>query len=232
VVKFIARLLSDYIAEVLMQKEIELADRLPIEKRTDHESVYSRLSERELIEQAKHDPEAFGILYDRNYSAILNYCIRRTGDIELAHDITSETFVKALKNIARFEWRDVSFSAWLYRIAGNEIASYFRKKTYKAVSLDHLSESQGLEPVSPHELEEEFIEAQEELERHKEFLAIREQAAKLPLKYQDVIALRYYTNKNIKEIADILEKPEGTIKSLLHRGLEKLKNQLSGMRKT
>lgn len=215
-----------------MQQEIESADRLQTERQIAYHSAYSHLTEKELIDQAKHDPEAFGQLYDRNYSAILNYCIRRTGDIELAHDITSETFVKALKNITRFEWRDVSFSAWLYRIAGNEIASYFRKKSYKADSLDYLSESQGLEPISPEDLEEEFIEAQEELERHKEFLAIREQTGKLPIKYQDVIALRYFTNKNIKEIAEILQKPEGTIKSLLHRGLEKLKNQLSGIRKT
>lgn len=140
-------------------------------------------------------------------------------------------FFKALKNISRFEWRDVSFSAWLYRIAGNEIASYFRKKSYKANSLDYLSESQGLEPISPEDLEQEFIEAQEELERHKEFLTIREQTGKLPVKYQDVITLRYFMNKGIKDIAEILGKPEGTVKSLLHRGLEKLKNQLGKIHK-
>jgi RNA polymerase sigma-70 factor (ECF subfamily) len=214
-----------------MQKEIELADHLPTQNRPGHGSQYDLMTEKELVYQAKDDPEAFGRLYDLNYTAILNYCIRRTGDIELANDITSETFFKALKNISRFEWRDVSFSAWLYRIAGNEIASYFRKKSYKADSLDYLSESQGLEPISPEDLEEEFIEAQEELERHKEFLAIREQTGKLHLKYQDVIALRYFTNKSIKDIADILGKPEGTVKSLLHRGLEKLKNQLGKIRK-
>lgn len=214
-----------------MPQKIVSAEHLPSEKQIGHKSMYNDLTERELIDQAKHDPEAFGHLYDRNYSSILNYCIRRTGDIELAHDITSETFVKALKNIDRFEWRDVSFSAWLYRIAGNEIASYFRKKSYKSISLEHLTENQGLEPVSPQELEEEFIEAQEKLERHKEFLAIREQTGKLPIKYQDVIALRYFMNKSVKEIANILEKPEGTVKSLLHRGLEKLKNQVSKIRK-
>lgn len=209
-----------------MQNEKGLADRLSTQNRSEHASKYDHMAEKELVFQAKGDPEAFGRLYDLNYSAILNYCMRRTGDIELAHDITSETFFKALKNIKRFEWRDISFSAWLYRIAGNELASYFRKKSYKTDSLDYLRESQGLELESSEDPEEEFIEAQEELERHKEFLVIREQTAKLPLKYQDVIALRYYTNKNIKEISDILGKPEGTVKSLLHRGLERLKNQL------
>ena len=215
-----------------MHKETELAELPHIENRNEQKSMYDRQTEKELVTQAKFDPEAFGKLYDQNYSAILNYCIRRTGNIELAQDITAETFVKALKNISRFEWRDISFSSWLYRIAGNELISYFRKNSYRSVSLDYLSESHGLEPVSPQELEEEFIAAQEKLERHKEFLAIREQVEKLKQKYQDVIALRYFANKSIQEIAGILNKPEGTIKSLLHRGIEKLKNQANNVRIT
>ena len=215
-----------------MHKETELDERPNIVNRNERKSMYDRQTEKELVAQAKYDPEAFGRLYDQNYSAILNYCIRRTGNIELAQDITAETFVKALKNITRFEWRDVSFSSWLYRIAGNELISYFRKNSYKSVSLDYLSESHGLEPVSPQELEEEFIAAQEKLERHKEFLAVREQVGKLKQKYQDVIALRYFSNKSIQEIAEILNKPEGTIKSLLHRGLGKLKTYANNVRIT
>jgi len=183
-------------------------------------------AEKELLARARHCPEAFGQLYNQNYPAILNYCIRRTGDIELAQDITAETFVKALKNIGRFEWRGSSFSVWLYRIAGNELASYFRKGTYKAVSLEYLRESQGFEPVAFHELEAELIAAQEKLARHQEFLACRQQISLLPLKYQEVIALRFFAGKSHKEIAGILGKPEGTVKSLLHRGLERLRKQL------
>jgi len=184
-------------------------------------------AEKELLARARHCPEAFGRLYNQNYPAILNYCIRRTGDVELAQDITAETFVKALKNIGRFEWRsDGSFSAWLYRIAGNELAGYFRKGTYKAVSLDFLRESQGFEPAAFDELEAELIAAQEELARHREFLDCRQQISLLPLKYQEVIALRFFAGKSHKEIAGILGKPEGTVKSLLHRGLERLRKQL------
>ncbi|GFP40212.1 RNA polymerase sigma factor, partial [Candidatus Hakubella thermalkaliphila] len=113
--------------------------------------------EKELVARARHNPEAFGRLYDQNYRAILNYILRRTGDVELAQDITAETFVKALSNMGRFQWQGISFSAWLYRIATNEIARYFRKGAYQTVSMEYLREEQGFEPVSPHELEEELI---------------------------------------------------------------------------
>jgi len=70
---------------------------------------------------------------------------------------------------------------------------------------------------------DEVIEAEEELRRHEDFLLLHENISKLPIKYQDVITLRFFENKQIKEIGEILGKREGTIKSLLHRGLKKLK---------
>ena len=70
---------------------------------------------------------------------------------------------------------------------------------------------------------DEVIEAEEELRRHEDFLLLHENIAKLSIKYQEAITLRFFENKQIKEIAEILGKREGTVKSLLHRGLEKLK---------
>jgi RNA polymerase sigma-70 factor (ECF subfamily) len=189
----------------------------------------NRQIEKELVAKARHSPEAFGQLYEQNYPAILNYCIRRTGNVELAQDITAETFIKALKNIGRFKWHGIPFSAWLYRIASNELTGYFRKKSYKTVSLDYLQESQGFEPASFHEPDDELITAEEELARHQKFLACRQEVSKLPLKYQEVIALRFFEEKSLKEIAEILGKREGTVKSLLHRGLKRLRNQLSNL---
>jgi len=183
--------------------------------------------EKELIELAKHSPEAFGKLYDQNYSSILNYVLRRTGNIEIARDITGETFVKALENIRHFKWQGVSFTAWLYRIAGNEIASYFRKKTYRAVSLEYLREVKGFEAESQYDIEAEVIAAEQELKRHEDYLFYRQKISQLPLKYQDVIALRYFEGKSFKQISEILGRPENTVKSILHRGLEKLRNHMS-----
>ena len=76
--------------------------------------------EGDLVERAKTQPEAFGHLYDRYYSVVLNYLYRRTLDVAFAEELTSNTFFKALRALGGYESRG-KFLAWLYRIAGNEI---------------------------------------------------------------------------------------------------------------
>ena len=179
--------------------------------------------ERELVRQAQKSPDAFTRLYDHYYPKIFGYVLRRSANIEAAQDITSETFLKALGKLWQFRWRSVSFSSWLYKIATNETNQYFRKAEYKkSVSLEELQE-QGFELLSPHDPESELIEAQEELKQHQDFLEIQAKIVQLPAKYQEVITLRFFEKKQIKEIAEILGKREGTIKSLLHRAVEKLR---------
>jgi RNA polymerase sigma-70 factor (ECF subfamily) len=84
-------------------------------------------------------------------------------------------------------------------------------------------QEQGFEIISPHDPESELIEAQEKLKQYQDFLEIQEKIVRLPAKYQEVIALRFFEQKQINEIAEILGKKEGTIKSLLHRAVEKLR---------
>ncbi len=182
-------------------------------------------AEKELIKKAQKDPEVFAKLYDEYYSKIFGYILKRVANFEIAQDITSETFFKALRNLWQFRWRNIPFSAWLYRVASNEIANYFRKNRY-LVSLEILRDEQGFEPVAIHNPETEFLEAQEKLKQHQDFLMIQEKISKLPIKEQEVITLRFFEKKKIKEISEILGKKQGTIKSLLHRGLEKLKNSV------
>ncbi len=174
--------------------------------------------EKELVKEAKNNPEVFGKLYDQYYSKIFGYTLKRVANLEIAQDITSETFFKALKKLWQFRWRNISFSAWLYRIANNEIANYFRKNKQKPVSLERISE-----PITLTNPSTEILEAEQELKRHQDFLMLQEKISKLPIKYQEVIVLRFFEKKQIKEIAEILGKKEGTIKSLLSRGLEKLR---------
>jgi len=179
--------------------------------------------EKELVRQAQQAPDAFAKLYDQYYPKIFGYALRRTANLEAAQDVTSETFLKALKKLWQFQWRNISFSSWLYKIAANEINQYFRKAEYKkSISLEELQE-QGFEPISSHDPESELIKAQEELEQHKDFLEIQGKIVRLPAKYQEVIALRFFEKKQINEIAEVLGKKEGTIKSLLHRAVEKLR---------
>ena len=176
--------------------------------------------ERELVERAKDNTEAFGELYDQYYSQIFGYVLKRTASIEVAQDVTSEVFFKALKNLRQFRWRGVPFSSWLYRIATNEIANYFTKSKPWQFSLEEVSNSISSSDPST---ETELLQAEAELRRHEEFLTLHENISKLQLKYQEVIVLRFFEDKQLKEIGEILGKREGTVKSLLHRGLEKLR---------
>ncbi|MCL0063891.1 RNA polymerase sigma factor [Dehalococcoidia bacterium] len=176
--------------------------------------------EKELVERARNDAEAFGELYDQYYPKIFGYVLRRTASIESAQDITSEVFLKALKNLGQFRYRGFPFSSWLYRIATNEIANYFRNNKGGTFCLEKVSNSISISNPST---ETELLEAEAELKRHEDFLILHENLSKLPVKYQEVITLRYFENKHLKEIGEILGKREGTVKSLLHRGLEKLR---------
>lgn len=188
-------------------------------------------SEQALVQQAKHDPEAFGLLFDAYYQAILRYCVRRVGDVDVAEDITAETFIKAYRNIGSFKWRGTSISAWFYKIATNEIRMYFRKKIYLPRSLDDLYEEGGFEPLSDIDIQQEAIEAQTALERQRAFVQAQQLLRSLPIKYQEVITLRLIEKKSVAEVAVILDKKEGTVKSLLSRGLKKLRMAIEATEK-
>lgn len=180
--------------------------------------------EKKLVMACKTDPEAFSQIYEKNYRLLLNFAVRRTGNVEVAKDIVSETFYKAIKSLWMYQWRDIPFSAWLYKIANNEINRYFKKSHYRAESFELMMEQKGIEFLSDYNIEEVVL-AQEEIETHnKQFLFYRQKISELPIKYQEVLSLRYFEAKSIKEICEILGKREGTVKSLLHRGIEKLKN--------
>lgn len=84
--------------------------------------------EKKLVEQAKLDPRAFARLYDLYLERIYGYVYRQTGNVMVAQDITAVTFEKALRHIRRHRWQGVSFGAWLYAIARNEIAQHYRQQ--------------------------------------------------------------------------------------------------------
>lgn len=184
-------------------------------------------TERKLIEQAKDDPEAFGVVFDIYYPKILNYIVHRVGDGAIAQDITSVVFFKAWHSLPKFEWRGLPFSAWLYRIASNEVTSHFRHQKNQPASLDVLFEEAGFEPPSTHDTEKDLIAWEDSVARHKDFQLVQQLVLELPLKYQEVLALRFFEKKLIKEISQIIGKNENTVKSLLARGTEKLRRNFS-----
>jgi RNA polymerase sigma-70 factor (ECF subfamily) len=187
--------------------------------------------EKELVERARDgDANAFGALFDEHYSKILGYILKRVGVAAVAEDIVSEVFYKAQKGLWRFAWQNVPFSAWLYRIATNEINGYFRKGVFRrSISLDALIEGNDFDIADANDLIHELEHAERELEQHALFLAVQKEIAKLPEKYQEVVTLRFFENKKVGDIANILNKKEGTVKSLLSSAVEQLRNSLSDL---
>ncbi len=179
--------------------------------------------ERELLLRIQSDRKEFGILFDHYYKPIFGYLYRRTGTYDLAKDMAAETFLKAFLKIDSFVWKDIAISSWLYRIATNEANQFFRKRKYKAAALESMVDFDLATQVDG---EEERQALETELKQHDDFILIQQKLSLLNIRYQEVIALRYFENKDNREISAILGKPEGTIKSLLSRGLEKLRRRV------
>jgi RNA polymerase sigma-70 factor (ECF subfamily) len=182
--------------------------------------------EQQLIQRCRDNPAAFGDVFDLWYAPVFGYIYRRTADYDLSRDIAAETFLKAYLNIGKFSWRGVSLSSWIYRIATNELNQYYRKQKYQPQSLQQLLEEPGMEKLLYAQADNEKEIIEKEMEHLGMYNQVRINLLQLDLKYQEVISLRYFEQKTNTEISNILDKNEGTIKSLLSRGLEKLRNML------
>ncbi len=176
--------------------------------------------EQSLIERAKHDPVAFGELFEKYYDPIYRYILHRTADIDLAKDITSETFEIVINKLWTFKWKNIPFSAWLFRIASNAVNGYFRKnKRRPQKDLEEFVEILSQESDAA---DFELNEYESELAQKKLFLELHKSINKLKPNYQEVIVLRYFEKKSIREISVIIGKSEGTVKSLIHRAQDYL----------
>jgi len=178
--------------------------------------------EKKLLEKIKVNPELFGKIFDAYYKPIFNYIFHRVADYDISRDIAADTFLKAYLKINAFTWKEVSILTWLYRIATNEINYYYRKNTVTKLSLDLLgSQANILFEFDDYQSEKQLIE--NEMKLNEDFAKVQRSLKKLNTKYQEVLSLRYFEKKSLLEISEILDKKVGTIKSLLSRGLDKLK---------
>lgn len=173
----------------------------------------NQLMEDELnwIRLAQKDPESFGPLYKKYHEQIFRYIYQRMDDEELAFDITSQVFMKALNNLNKYEYRGVPFSSWLYRIAKSELYQSFRdRKAERTVNIDsyHL-----------YEIIDEFEEDNSEEKKKKLFDAL----SKMKEKDMQLIEMRYFEKRSFREIGEILEITENNAKVKAFRVLEKLK---------
>lgn len=168
--------------------------------------------EQDLVKKAKESLRAFDELYEYYLPRIYGYVYNRTLNREIAEDVTSQTFMKAMIRIQSFKYKGYSFGAWLYRIAHNNLVDYFRKNPQVSLG-DH-------EEV---DLKESTDEKAEDTERQRIILkALR----KLPKQYQEVLSLKFFEELTNEEIAEILGCRKETLAVKVHRSLKAFKKVL------
>jgi RNA polymerase sigma-70 factor (ECF subfamily) len=176
-----------------------------------------QLSDDEILARASQgDLDAFGNLYERYVQMIYSYVYYRTGNTYDAEDLTEKVFHRALRHIGNYHNRGLPFSAWLYRIAHNLVANWHRDNSRrKEIPLDEgiFSYFQGEHPES------ELLRS-EELERL--YKAIRY----LPSDRQQLLILKFVEHLSNAEIAQIMGRTEGAVKSLYHRTLLAMREEL------
>lgn len=166
--------------------------------------------ERRLVEAAQKDPSRFAELYELNFDRVYAFVVRRVHDRDLAEDITSDVFHKALAALPQFDWRGIPFSAWLLRIAFNVMADRWKRSDREVLG-------------DPPDVGED-----PKLDEVEDRARIFRQVEQLPSEQKRVIYMRFAEEKSIREIAQALGKSEGAIKQLQFRGLQTLRAQLGG----
>ena len=172
-------------------------------------------NELEIIERSKKSPQAFGELYEKYFDRIYNFLHRQTDDEELAGDLCSQTFVNALNHIGKYEFRGFPFSAWLYKISSNEVNKFYRKnKGKKIFSIEEIKVRELVEQASD-DWDEELI---------SRLIAYMNE---LPTDMVQVLELRFFEDKDFKEIAFILDMTESGAKMRTYRALDKLRSNFN-----
>jgi len=177
--------------------------------------------EETLIANGQSDPEAFGRLYDMYYQPVFGFMYNRTGNAELAKDLTSETFFQALKNLHRYKPQEgASFKSWLFAIAVAQVGNYYRSRSkFLEVTTDEAPELIGRDDFRP---DIAYRMGEDAMELEGQISLLREMMGKLNSRQQNILTLRYFSHMTVPEIATTLGMKEGTIKSHIHRALKKL----------
>ena len=172
--------------------------------------------EESLVRRAQQrDEEAFAKLYEEYFDKIYRYVTLRIGDHMEAEDVTQQVFIKVLHSISSFKWKGIPFSAWLFRIARNQVIDYVRKKKrYATVPLDE-------------RLAGRDIDLQLAAERKLDIEGVLAATKQLTDAQREVISLRFTSELSIAEVSKIMGKSEGAVKALQHSAIAALRRVLS-----
>lgn len=170
-----------------------------------------------LIERAQSgDALAFGLLYDRYFDTVFRFVYFRVGNRQLAEDLTSDTFLRALKRIGSFTWQGRDLGAWLVTIARNLVADHFKSGRYRL----EVTTGDVLDADRPERGPEGSPEAA--VIDHITNVDLLRAVKQLNPEQQECIVLRFLHGFSVAETAQAMSKNEGAIKALQYRAVRAL----------
>ena len=171
--------------------------------------------EQGLVRQAQQgDKDAFAELYEAYFDKIYRYVVLKISNKAEAEDMTQQVFLKAYQSIGSFKWKGVPFSAWLFRIAHNQMVDFVRKQSKRpTVQLEESMVASDDNPLRT-------VERRFDIER------LRLATQQLTAAQQEVISLRFAGGLAIAEVARTMGKSEGAIKALQHSAVAALRKVL------
>jgi RNA polymerase sigma-70 factor (ECF subfamily) len=180
-------------------------------------ATYDDVGVRRLVESAAAgNIESFGEIYSIYLDRIYRYVIYQVRDKATAEDLSEEILWKAWRGLAKYRWDGHPFSAWLYRIAHNQIVDYFRtNRKYQNIEVESLAgDTDPEQEVSRKQMERLLVSA----------------VSSLPEQQRQVIILKFIEGLDNQEIEQIMGKKQGAIRMLQMRALTTLRQKLSGKR--
>jgi len=163
---------------------------------------------------------AFEDVYNLYYDDVWRFLLHASADVHVALDLTSQTFFRACRSWPKFH-QQAPVKSWLFKIAVNEWRRELRRRKISRVLLVFDRSTTEENGVEYDHAEAESISS--DLERCETYLSLQRALLKLPEKYMTPIMLRYFEYLSMEEVAAILGRPVGTVKSLVHRGIAKLR---------
>jgi len=170
------------------------------------------------------EQQAFEQLVKRYQKSIYNLAYRMTGSREDAEDLTQETFLRAYAKLSTFQVGR-QFSPWLFRIASNLCINLKNRQKRREASLDSLREHKKAQSL----FFDTSSNALFQMERHQLRMQLQQEILALPVRYRLVFTLRYLEEHSCRDIAEMLNMPEGTVKTYLFRARRILKEKLKNL---
>jgi len=178
----------------------------------------AKTDEQALVERARTDPSAFAELYRRYLPRVHAFAYRRTGIVEVAEDVTSAAFERALRNLGSFRWQAGGFGPWLFRIVANELADHYRR-TGRAASSRTAGAADRLHADAP-------LDPADVLDARDAAAGLLAAMNTLNPRYQRALELRYLAGLTPDEAAAALGTSKATMAVVVHRAMRALRRAI------